>query len=186
MERDTEAFKKGVREDDERLRKKIEEVSRKMEKETKSLKKRIGKETEKLSKKMGTLVEDMVAPNMAEIARKYFNDEEFDFFAVRIEKRKTDRSARREFDVIAVSERNFYISEAKSKPRPEDVGEFLDALEELGDYFPESRDKTVIPIFSTVYVPENIRKHLTRKRIYAMGLREGTMDILNFEEVENR
>ncbi|MDM8521885.1 hypothetical protein QUF80_00795 [Desulfococcaceae bacterium HSG8] len=108
---------------------------------------------------------------------------ELDFFAVRIEKRKTDRSAHREFDVIAVSDKNFYISEAKSKPRPEDVRGFLEALGEIGDYFPESRDRTVIPIFLTIYLPENIKIHLTRNRIYAMGFREGTMDLLNFEEL---
>jgi len=183
---DTEAFKNQVLADNERLREKIEELSRRMEKETKALKKRIGKEAEKFTKKMGTLIEDMVAPNMTEIARKYFDDHEFDFFAVRIEKRNTDRSARREFDVIAVSDKNFYISEAKSKPKPEDVGGFLKSLETLGDYFPESMDRKVIPIFSTLYVPENIRKHLTRHRIYAMGLREGTMDLLNFEEIKDK
>jgi len=189
---DTEAFKKEVQADNERLRKrieevseKIEEVSQRMEKETKALKRRVGKDIERFSKKMGTMVEDMVAPNMGEIAGKYFNDEEFQFFGVRIEKQRTDRTARKEFDVIAVSEKNFYISEAKSKPRPEDVRDFLDTLEELGDYFPESRDKKVIPIFSTFYIPENIKLHLTRNRIYAMGLSEGTMDLLNFDALEN-
>ncbi|MDM8521908.1 hypothetical protein QUF80_00910 [Desulfococcaceae bacterium HSG8] len=190
MKEDTENFKKEVSAKIEEVSAKIEEVSakmeKKMEKETGALKKKLGQETEKLSKKMGTLVEDMVAPNIPGIAGSYFDDPEFEFFAVRARKRKTDRSAQREFDVIAVSERNFYISETKSKPRPEDVRDFLDALGELEDYFPEIRDRRVIPIFSTLYLPENIHRHLTRNRIYAMGLKEGTMDLLNFEEVESQ
>lgn len=90
-------------------------------------------------------------------------------------------SARREFDVIAISDRNFYISETKSKPRPENVGEFIEELGELPDYFPESKDRKVIPIFSALYIPENIIMHLTRNRIYAMG--QETMDLLNFKEI---
>lgn len=131
------------------------------------------------------MVEDMVAPNTGEIARKYFNDKEFQFFGVRIEKQKTDRTARKAFDVIAVSDKNFFISEAKSKPRPEGVRDFVDTLREIGDYFPESSERRVIPIFSTFYIPENIKLHLTRHRIYAMGLREDTMDLLNFDALEN-
>ncbi len=199
---DTEAFKKEVRADTEAFKKevsgkmeelsgkmgklseKIEEVSMKMERETKRFKRSVGKEMEKLSKKMGTLVEDMVAPNMPDIAKRYFNDPRLEFLGVRIKKRRADGSAEREFDVIAISETRFYVSETKSKPRPEDVREFLDALAELGEYFPESADRRVIPIYSTLHIPENIWRHLTRNGIYAMGLREGTMDLLNFEEVE--
>ncbi|MDM8523295.1 hypothetical protein QUF80_07985 [Desulfococcaceae bacterium HSG8] len=56
--------------------------------DTKKFKKQTDKKWGELSNKMGTLVEDMVAPNIPEIIRTYFNDEP-DFFGVRIKKRNT-------------------------------------------------------------------------------------------------
>jgi len=180
MKADTEAFKEGMKADTKAFK---EEMKADMKKHREEMNSRWGD----LANKMGTLVEDMVAPNLPEIARRYFRDEAFDFFAVRLMKRKTGGSpVRREFDIIAVSGRNFYIAETKSKPKPEHVGEFSAVLKELPEYFPECRDKRIIPVFSSLYIPEEIRKHLTGHKIYAMGIREGTMDLLNFEEVSER
>jgi len=170
-----------------RLEKSVEDFKEEVRADTKKHKEEMNRRWGDLANKMGTLVEDMVAPNMPEIARKYFNDAAFDFFAVRLMKRKTGENAvRREFDIIAVSGRNFYIAETKSKPKPEHVSVFAAVLKELPDYFPEWRDKKIIPVFSSLYIPEEVRKHLTGHKIYAMGVREGTMDLLNFEELEEQ
>jgi len=189
MKADTEAFKKEVRADTESFKDGMkadteafkEEMKADMKKHREEMNRRWGD----LANKMGTLVEDMVAPNMTEIARKYFNDAAFDFFAVRLMKRKTGENAvRKEFDIIAVSVRNFYIAETKSKPKPEHVAEFSAVLKELPEYFPECRDKKIIPVFSSLYIPEEVQKHLTGHKIYAMGIKEGTMELLNFEELQ--
>jgi len=177
---DTKAFKEGVRADTEAFKEE-------MRADTKKHREDMNKKWGDLANKMGTLVEDMVAPNLPEIALRYFGDETFDFFAVRLMKRKTgESSVRREFDIIAFSRRNFYIAETKSKPRPEHVGAYAAVLKELPDYFPECRDKKIIPVFSSLYIPEEVRKHLTGHKIYAMGIREGTMDLLNFEELSEQ
>jgi hypothetical protein len=138
----------------------------------------------KLSRKMGTLVEDMVAPNIRGVAREYFNDSRLVFFAVRVWKEKIGSPGHgREFDVIALSEKYFYVNETKSKPKPEDADAFIKVLEKLEDYFPESRGRQIVPIYASLFIPENIEKHLTGYGIYAMGMREGTMELLNFTQV---
>ncbi|MBC7319326.1 hypothetical protein H5T89_01660, partial [bacterium] len=58
---------------------------------------RMNKQWGELAKKMGTLVEDIVAPNIGGVAKRYFGCEDFDFFAIRVKKRNTkDRSRSRE------------------------------------------------------------------------------------------
>jgi hypothetical protein len=185
---DTKALKKEMAEFKEEIRADTKAFKEESRADTKSLKKEmkgLRKETGMLTRKMGTLVEDMVAPNMRLIAREYFGDtDDFSFFGVRIFKRN-DRREGREFDVVAVSDRNFIINETKSKPKPEHIGEFIEVLEDIRSYFPECEGRRIIPVFSSLYLPENIRTYLTRNRIYAMGMKEGTMDILNFEQIEN-
>ncbi len=169
-------FKNDIRADTENFKKRTEADHR-----------RFREEMGRLSIKMGTLVEDMVAPNIQGIAYVYFKDSDFSSFSVRNTRRNLrNPSVRREFDVVAVGECHFFINETKSKPRPEDVKDFADVLKELPDYFPESRDKKIIPIFASLYIPENICKHLTGYGIYGMGMKGDTMELLNFKEVREK
>ena len=75
----------------------------------------------------------MVIPCIPAVVRDYFG--EFLFFAPRIKKRKTDGSRKeKEFDVIAFSEKNFYVNETKSSdPKPEYAGDFADMLPFFND-----------------------------------------------------
>ncbi len=93
---------------------------------------------------------------------------------------------RREFDIIAVSDSTFFINETKSKPSPEDVKIFSELLKEVPDFFPEYAGKKMVPIFASLYLPEDLKKNLTRRGIYAMGAKEGTMDLLNFEQASEQ
>ena len=137
-----------------------------------------------LANKMGTVCEDMVAPNIVGIARDCFGIMELDYFAVRVMKRNVkDRSLSREFDVIAVSGDSFIITEVKSNARQQYIDKFIDILKEVPDYFPENADKRVIPIFASLYVPENILSYLTKNRIYAMAIKDDTMAILNLDRL---
>lgn len=173
LEADTRRFKEEVRSD-----------TKKLKDEMKDFKDEMNKKWGELSNKMGTLVEDIVAPNIRGIARDYFHDDDFETFNVRVLKRsRRDRTIRREFDVIGETDETFYINETKSKPRPEDVSSFLELLETIPDFFPGSSGKRMIPIFSSLYIPENIQTRLTKRGIYALAMKEGTMDLLNFREV---
>ncbi len=146
---------------------------------------RMNKMWGELANKMGTLVEDIVAPNIAGVARRYFGAEDLEDFMIRRRKRNTkDENKIREFDVIAVWDDKVIINETKSTPRMDYINEFIEVLKEIIDYFPEYRDKQIIPIFSSLYLPEDIVDYLTRNKIYAMGMNDDTMDLLNFEKIK--
>jgi hypothetical protein len=152
--------------------------------EMREFKREMNKRWGDLANKMGTLAEDIVAPNISGIAREYFGCKDLDFFGVRIRKKNTkDASKVREFDVIAVCDDKVIINETKSNPKIEYINEFINVLKEIYDYFPEYRGKKIIPIFSSLYIPEDLVTYLTKNRIYAMAMKDDTMDLLNFEQV---
>jgi hypothetical protein len=146
--------------------------------------KRVNKQWGELANKMGTVVEDIVAPNIPSIAKEYFKCEDIEFFGVRVRKRNTkDRAKIREFDVIAVCDDKVIINETKSTPRLDYINDFIEVLRDIHDYFPEYKGKKIIPIFASLYITEDVVNFLSKNKIYAMGMRDDTMDILNFSEL---
>ncbi|MBC7320918.1 hypothetical protein H5T89_09760, partial [bacterium] len=81
---------------------------------------------------------------------------------------------------------NVIINETKSTPRMDYINEFIEVLKEITDYFPEYTDKKIIPIFSSLYIPEDIIEYLTKKKIYAMVMNDNTMDLVNFDLVSDK
>lgn len=138
-----------------------------------------------IANKMGTLVEDMVAPNIKGIAKRYFGCEDFEDFMIRRKKRHSkDRTKRREFDIIAVCDGSVIVNETKSTPRINYIDDFIMTLKEFYDYFPEYTGKKVIPIFASLYLADEVIAYLTKNNIYAMAIKEDTMDLLNFEDIK--
>ena len=166
LEREMQAFKEEMRAFKDRTEQMLKEQNR-----------RWGE----LANRMGTIVEDIVAPNIPRIAKEYFGCEDIDFFAVRIEKRDKKRNITREFDVIAICNGKVILNETKSTPRQSYVDEFVDFIKagEFFEYFPEYKGMDLIPIFSSLYLSEAIVRRLTRSKIYAMAMKDDTMDILN-------
>lgn len=135
-----------------------------------------------LANKWGTVIEDIVVPNIPEIAKHYFNCDEFDDFMIRRKKKNTkDKSQIREFDVIAVCEDRVILNETKSTPRMSYIDDFIDFLnkKEFYEYFPEYKNKKLIPIFASLYLSDDIVNYLSKNNIYAMALKVEIMDILN-------
>jgi len=160
------------------LSQEMKDFKNEMKIDTKYLKRELGE----LSKKMGTMVEDMVAPNIRFIGEKYFSCKKSDCerFTVRVYQRHSeDKSRVEEFDVIAVYPDKIILNETKSKPRTEHPQEFLEKVEKFFKYFPEYKGKKIIPVYASLDIPENIISDLTKKKIYAMGMKEDTMDLLN-------
>ena len=136
-----------------------------------------------LANKLGTVVEDMVAPNIPRIAKTYFGCPDLDYIAVRVKKKSCKNKAKRkEFDVIAVCEGIFILNETKSSPETRDIDRFAQFIQssELFDYFPEYEGYRICPVFSSLYLDECLVTYLTRKGIYALTLKDDTMDIVNF------
>ncbi len=51
--------------------------------------------------------------------------------------------------------------------------------------FPEYAEKEQVTIFGSMSIPDNIVKRLTKMGVYAMAMGDETMDLLNFDEIEN-
>ncbi len=133
-----------------------------------------------LSDKLGTIVEDIVAPNIPRIAKELCHCDEIDDIMIRRWVRnKKDRSKRREFDVIAVCGEYVIINETKSTIRIDYINRFIETLPDIPDYFPEYENKTIIPIFSSLSIREDMVNYLTKHHIYAMAMGEETMVLLN-------
>ncbi len=155
-------------------------------KEMKEFKREINKKWGELANKMGTIVEDIVVPNIPYIAERYFNLKDCNILQIRALKRMpSDKSKQKEFDIIAVYDDTIIYNETKETPRLQYVKEFIGFLKsnEFYKYFPEYGDKKIIPVISSLYLPENVISYLSKNNIYAMAMKEDTMDILNFEKV---
>ena len=147
----------------------------------------LNKKWGELANKMGTIVEDIVAPNIPTIAAAYFNQKTLGFFASRVRKEHHEEPGRiREFDIIAVGGEYLFLNETKSTPRQEYLEAFADNHREVFDYFPEYKEKTLVPIFSSLSLSREAIDYLTKHGIYAMAMKGDAMDLLNFEEVNNR
>ncbi len=152
--------------------------------EMRNFKREINKKWGEIANKLGTIVEDIVAPNIPAIGTKYFGFDDVDFLMVRVTRKHfLDRSKRREFDVIAIYEDKIILNETKASPRYEYIDRFIEFLktEEFFKYFPEYKDKKIIPIFSSLYLSDDMVDYLTKNKIYAMAMKDDTMDLLNPE-----
>ncbi len=161
-------------------RKRADEDRRRAEEDRKAWNRKWGD----LANKLGTLVEDIVAPNLPRIARQSLGCERLDDFMVRRQVRnKRDPEKRREFDLIAVCGDRVIIDETKSNPAIEYIDAFLKVLPELGDYFPEYRGKILVPVFSSLYLGEDVVNYLTRHGVYAMAMGDENMTLINAAEL---
>ncbi|SLM29212.1 conserved hypothetical protein [Desulfamplus magnetovallimortis] len=168
---DMTVFKEGM----ETFKVEIKGFETRSEKDRQAMNKKWGE----LANKMGTIVEDIVAPSIPDIARQYFGIDELDSFSVRAMRKSMDRSQRREFDVLAEGGHCFFVIETKATPRTEYLQDFVKLVPSLNTWFPELQEKKLIPIFASLYIPENSIAFLTKNRIFALAMKGDTMDILN-------
>ena len=145
---------------------------------------KIYKKRGEIANKMGTVVEDIVAPNIPSIAKQYFHGKDMEFFGLRVTKRDLKNKANsREFDVIAVFDDKLLINETKTTPRIDYIDAFKETLSEIYDYFPEYSGKKIIPIFSSLYIPDKVAMYLTKMKMYAMAMKDDSMELLNYEDI---
>ncbi len=154
--------------------------------ELKEDQKKRNKQWGELANKLGTVVEDIVAPAVSLVIKKYFKCE-VDDLQVRRRRRDIKTGLRDEFDVIAVSETygTVFLIEVKASVRIEYINEFRDKkIDKFLKLFPEYRDYKLVPIFASLRLEEDIINYLTKNKIYAMAYKEWEyMDILNYEDV---
>lgn len=156
-------------------------VNENIQNDTNNLKKSMDKKWGELANKMGTIVEDIVAPGLRGVARRYFHVEEFDSFSVRNRRRNKDRSMIREFDVIAETDTLFFVVETKATPRMEYITEFIHLIPDLPQWFPAMQGKTLVPVFASLNLPDEAVRYLTKNNIIAMATGDDGMEIYNPE-----
>lgn len=131
-----------------------------------------------LANKMGTLVEDIVAPNLARVAHEFFGcGERPDDFMIR-RCRKLDEEVR-EYDAIVVCSGKVLINETKSVLRSEHVDYLIERLQEFRRFFPEYADHELYGIVASLRVDDGVLRYAGSKGILAMGMGDETMELLN-------
>jgi hypothetical protein len=151
--------------------------------EMKEDRKKMFKQWGEMSNKLGTIVEDLIVPNVETIGEKYFNLQDCDTFMTSVKKRKPKE---KEFDVIAVYDSHIILVEVKSTTRTGYIEDFIEFIKnkEFYTFFPEYKNKKIIPLFASLHIPENAVKRLSGNNILAMAMGDETMDILNPEVVK--
>jgi hypothetical protein len=157
---------------------KIEQQER--EKERREMNKKWGE----LANKMGTLVEDIVAPNIRRVAQELFGINDIVEFSVRRTiYHPTDKSRFKDFDALLIGADAVVLNETKSTVRQSYIEEFIAFIPTVFEYLPEHKGKRVIPVFSSLYIPEHFVRYLTANKIYAMAMGDETMEILNYNDI---
>ncbi len=137
-----------------------------------------------LANKMGTIDEDLIAPATRPVLAKYFNCEPIDR-TIRFVRRIGSESF--EVDVLVVCEDKVFMIEVKSAPKVEYVEQILQKAEKFKVFFPEYKDKEVIPIYASIVFPDEVVNYASKNNLYVMAYREWEyMDILNFDEVKKQ
>ena len=147
--------------------------------ESRAERRAMNKKWGELANKMGTVVEDIVAPSLGGIAREYFNVDQFDFFAVRVRKRKNGGTIMREFDVVAENKDYFFLVETKSTARTEYIRKFIEFIPDIPSWFPEAKEKKIIPVFASLFLPDDSIAYLTNNNVFAMAMKDDNMDKFN-------
>jgi DNA repair exonuclease SbcCD ATPase subunit len=178
LSKEIKDFKTHTQNTTDNLSKELKAFCKKMQQDREKMNKKWGD----LCNKWGTILEDMVIPNITTIGEKHFNCKDPIRFIIRITVKNTKTGYPREFDVVSVYDNNkIILNETKAAPKQDYMENFVSLIKDkkFFDYFPEYTGYEIIPIFSTLYFREENLKFLSNNKIYAMGIKEDTMDILN-------
>ena len=184
--KEAERDRQAIREEGERGRQAIREEG---ERGRRAMLREINKCRGEVANKLGTVVEDFVAPSIRRLARDVLNCGDQESFSIRTYRyRDNDRSREREFDALYVGTQAVLLNETKTTALSDYCREFVAFLraEEFARYFPELAAKPIVPVFSSLSIPENIVTYLTRQGVYAVAMGDDAMQVLNREAVRSR
>lgn len=184
MQEEVRAIKEGIRMSTARTDQRTEGS---LAEEMKASRRQVNIQWSEGALRRGTFDREIVAPKIPKIAQGYFGWEEEDEFTLRCQVRNRKPGFKyRELGPIAVWNDQVIICENASTPRIDYINEFIEVLDEFDEYFPMYADKTIIPIFGSLYMSEEVVNYLTQHQIYALAMRDEDMDLLNFEQVVDK
>ena len=178
--------RQAIREEGERDRQATREEG---ERRHRAMMREINKCRGDVARQLGTVVEDFVAPSIRRLARDVLGCGDQESFAIRIYRyRDNDRGREREFDALYVGTRAVLLNETKTTALPEYCREFVEFLrnDEFVRYFPELAGRPIVPVFSSLSIPENVATFLTRRGVYAAAMGDEAMQVINLEAVRSR
>ncbi len=161
----------------------LDRVLEQTRKEMNESKAELNKKWGDLANKLGTVVEDIVAPNIPTIAKKYFKVEEIQRMMMNLYIRSESLKKEKEFDLILVAKDLVILNETKTTVRQNYLEDFLQSLPEFFEFFPELKGRKLIPILSSMSFTQQQLAYLTKHKIYAMSMSGDTMELLNFDEI---
>lgn len=146
--------------------------------------KRKNREWSDIARKLGTIVEDLIAPALRPVIRRYFECEPI-LEGQRIKRKNKGRVF--EVDALVVCEKMVFLVEAKSTPRIDDIEDILKNSGRFFNFFPEYSDRKLVTIFGGIKFEKSVIRQATKKGIYVLAWREWEyMDILNFKKIQKR
>ena len=161
----------------------FKEEMREFKEESRSDRKTMNRKWGELANKMGTVVEDIIAPGLPGALRDCFGVDPEEML-VRLRLRGIrERGTTKEYDIVAVAPPYVFLNETKSNPRMEYVNAFIDSLPEFFEWLPRYSHLQLIPIFSSLYLPQPVVDRLSAAGCYAMMLAEDHLEIVNFEAI---
>ena len=153
--------------------------------EMRQSKKEMDKKWGELSNKLGHIIEDVLAPNLPRLAESHFLFSTVQQFSIRILKKQSSPKVRWfEVDALVVGPDALIVGEAKSTPSLDHADAFAAKLAEFPSWFPEYKDYKVIGIFGSWSVSPPVIERLTQLGIYALGMGDDNMELLNAKSLE--
>jgi FtsZ-binding cell division protein ZapB len=138
---------------------------------------RMNKQWGDLANRLGTLVEDIVAPSLPQVAADLFGYERPELFALRVQRRFNGET--REYDALVVCPDCVLVNETKSRLHSKHVERLLAKLAELPSVFPEYAEKRIIGVLASLYPDPSIINRATSAGILVMGMGDEAMQVLN-------
>jgi hypothetical protein len=183
-ERDRKEFKEEAERDRKQADKKWEEFKEEAERDRKEYKNDMNKKWGELANSMGRVVEYLIVPNIDFLTPKFFENEAYTLYHD-IYKKKGDGTGK-QFDGILISETTFFLIEVKTNIRKDDVVEFKEFIDsgEIKEYFPEAKDKQLIPMMCSIYLKPHQVAWLTHHNIYALDIFGDILTIKNFDRIK--
>ncbi|MFQ5617318.1 MAG: hypothetical protein ACE5GO_12770, partial [Anaerolineales bacterium] len=181
LDRQLTQFRQQAEKDRQELARQLTQYRQEAKEDHRKLARQLGD----IANRQGTLVEDIITPSIRRLAQDDLGCGELEFFSGRIEKRHAVTGKFREFDALYVGDKAVLLNESKTTARPEYAKKFVEFLQEgaFFQYFPEYSGRPIVPVFSSLYIPENVLKYLTRHKVYAVGMGDETMAVLNREQI---
>ncbi len=132
-----------------------------------------------MAKKMGTMVEDLLAPSIANIFQRItgIDEEPLCGFRFRQEHRRTRQ--RREFDAAARAGDTYLVVEVKATVRPEDIVNFAKLLPEVHHFCRDAEGLKVIGAMGSLHIEPDLVTAGERRGLVMIAMGGRLLQILN-------